>query len=289
MLDSSNGWLIIGFVALLVCLAALAVWTVIFIQGSTKAPISSPQNRRKKLLIPWLIWLAAAASWFMLYQLFDTLSRQSESGRILQCQQNLRAIGQAMKEYHHAFGRFPPAYLPDRNGRPAHSWRVLLLPYLDHEKTYKQYRFDEPWNSAHNWKLLSESGAASLFHCPADSEKREQTSYVMIVGSGTISDGPRGVRLKDITDGSGYTIMVVEMAVSDIHWAEPRDLKAEDMSYQINDTKGRGIRSGHAEGAYVLYCDGAVGILSTSEKPEIVKALTTIAGGEDVKGFFAQH
>jgi Protein of unknown function (DUF1559) len=37
--------------------------------------------------------------------------------------------------YHDTYGRFPPAYIADHDGRPMHSWRVLILPLLEQRTT----------------------------------------------------------------------------------------------------------------------------------------------------------
>jgi prepilin-type processing-associated H-X9-DG protein len=207
---------------------------------------------------------------------------------------NLYQIGSAMRNYHDAYGRFPPAYLADKNGRPMHSWRVLLLPFLECEDTYKAYRFDEPCDSPHNRALTDSAEVRKMFACHSDRHARGEpddweTNYVMIVGPGTISDGPNSVRLGDITDGSANTIMIVEVAGSGIHWAEPRDLKADEIGYRTNDPDAPGISSRHRGGAHVLFCDGSVWLLKDSLDPTTVKALTTIAGGEDMKAFMENN
>ena len=46
------------------------------------------------------------------------------------CAGNLAQVAVALHTYHDVYGRFPPAYLADASGRPRHSWRVLLLPYI---------------------------------------------------------------------------------------------------------------------------------------------------------------
>jgi hypothetical protein len=43
----------------------------------------------------------------------------------------IRDIALAVHSYEARFGQSPPAYKPDANGRPKHSWRVLVLPNPD--------------------------------------------------------------------------------------------------------------------------------------------------------------
>src|SRR5207244_4506816 len=54
-----------------------------------------------------------------------------EASRRSVCVNNLKQIGLALQNYHDDFGCFPPAYIADENGRPMHSWRVLILPYIE--------------------------------------------------------------------------------------------------------------------------------------------------------------
>ena len=48
---------------------------------------------------------------------------------------NLRKSRLALHNYHQANGCFPPAYIADKNGKPMHSWRVLILPYMEYDST----------------------------------------------------------------------------------------------------------------------------------------------------------
>src|SRR5580704_3157028 len=104
-----------------------------------------------------------------------------------ECKNHLQQLALAMHNYHDQYGSFPPAYIADKDGRPMHSWRVLLLPFLEFDSLHKQYRFDEPWNGPHN-RLLAEP-APSLFHCPSDTGAKTNTSYVVVVGPKTIFPG----------------------------------------------------------------------------------------------------
>lgn len=58
-----------------------------------------------------------------------------------------------MHEYQHKHGRLPPAVVHGPEGKPLHSWRVLLLPFIGQEALYKQFKLEEPWDSPHNLSL----------------------------------------------------------------------------------------------------------------------------------------
>jgi prepilin-type processing-associated H-X9-DG protein len=190
-----------------------------------------------------------------------------------------------MLNYHELHRSFPPAYLADRSGQAAHSWRVLLLP-IEQDALYKQYHFDETWNSPHNRALapglhIGMSGVYPAYHCPSDvNSDRLETSYVMVVGKGTISDGPNSVRVDDVTDGTAHTVALAEMAESGIPWMEPRDLKFDEMAFRINDFTTPSVRSRHAGIANVGMFDGSVHVIKEDIDPAALKGLFTIAGGE---------
>jgi len=44
----------------------------------------------------------------------------------------------AVANYHDSHGQFPPPYIAEADGKPMHSWRVLILPYLEHGELYDQ-------------------------------------------------------------------------------------------------------------------------------------------------------
>jgi prepilin-type processing-associated H-X9-DG protein len=186
-----------------------------------------------------------------------------------------------MHNYNQAYGCFPPAYLADKNGKPMHSWRVLLLPYMDQKALYDMYRFNEPWDSANNRRVTDL--AIGLYQCSSEPDRKNPTTnYMMVVGPHMLSDGPHSKTLKEITDGTSNTIMVVEVADSGTWWAEPHDLNFEQMSFKINNSKRQGISSYHVGGVNVAFCDGSVRFLRDSTNPELVKAMLTIDGGEPI-------
>jgi prepilin-type processing-associated H-X9-DG protein len=198
------------------------------------------------------------------------------------CTSNLQRIALAMREYEAAQGSFPPAYVVDKQGKPLYSWRVLLLPYLDQQDLYDQFRLDEPWNSENNHHVSDL--AVDLFQCPGQPEtKLPTTNYMMVVGGHTISAGREPRKITEIIDGLTDTIMLVEVADSLVYWAQPEDLHFDKLRFTVNGSKRREISSYHRSGANVAFCDGSVRLLKKSINPQLVKAMLTIDGGEPIE------
>ncbi|MHC4179485.1 MAG: DUF1559 domain-containing protein [Planctomycetota bacterium] len=257
--------------------------------AGTPGDFAPPKSSQTAIVVVVVMILVVAGAGLLICTgllLWRSSARVSRSQIMLDprgaaCMNNLKQIGMAMHNYHAVHKCFPPAYIPDENGRPKHSWRVLLLPYLEQKILYDDYNFDEPWDGPNNSRLADAIGDVYNYRCPADWGDPSETSFVMIVGPGTISDGPTARKIEDITDGTSRTIMVVEVANSGIHWMEPGDLKAEDITFAINDGTPAGIRSEHPGGAHVLFCDTRVQFLPDSTDPAPIEAMSTIASGED--------
>ncbi|MBN2474137.1 MAG: DUF1559 domain-containing protein [Pirellulales bacterium] len=197
------------------------------------------------------------------------------------CMNNLKQIGLAMLNYEQANGHFPPAYTADDRDRPMHSWRIEMLPYLDHMDLYRAYRFDEPWDGPNNRRLAGQMPIE--FVCPSRPDgDAPTTSYVAVVGPGTAWPGGEGAALSDFRDGPENTILLVEVADADIHWMEPRDLTWQDIATGLHPKTGPGVDSYHPKGVNVLMADASVRHLPSGTPTSTLKALLTIDGGEEV-------
>ena len=210
------------------------------------------------------------------------------ASRRSQCKNNLKWIGLALHNYAETYGSFPPAYIADENGRPMHSWRVLILPFLDQAPLYNQYHFDEPWDGPNNSKLAST--ILAVFNCPSDDHggtgnASTMTNYVAIVGPETAWPDGRATTFQDISDGTSATLLVVEVANSGIHWMEPRDLHVVQMAPTVNAKSGQGISSRHTAGAHGLIADGAVRFVQESVAAEILRAWLTAHAGDESSNF----
>jgi hypothetical protein len=196
-------------------------------------------------------------------------------------QNNLKQIGLALHNYHDVFGQFPPAYECDAAGKPVHSWRVLITPFLEQTPFYQGYNFAEPWNGPNNSRLSPTVPA--VFRSPFDTKcPPGETSYVAIVGPGTMWPDDQSRKLAGVTDGTSNTIMVVELLNTGIHWMEPRDLAVEDLAKVWRDPKHKPPRMDDWETSYafVLYADGSVQWLDRDAAIDRLQALASAAGGE---------
>ena len=222
--------------------------------------------------------------------LLPSLDGYPEPTRRSTCKNNLKQFAIALLNYHETYGSFPPAYVNDKDGRPLYSWRVLILPELDQQPLYDQLHLDEPWDSPHNRPLLDVD--IPLYRCLSDVKVAEEsdseapigmTNYLAVIGPDTVWPAAGVCRLEDITDGKSTTILVVEVANSGIHWAEPRDLHVSQMAREVNPSSGMGLSSQHTGGTHVLRVDGSVRWIADDTSPERLRAMLTRAGGEVVE------
>ena len=73
--------------------------------------------------------------------LLPAIQAAREAARRTQCSNNLKQIALAFHNYNDTYGTFPPAYIPDENGQPMHSWRMLILPFLECDHIYRAVQF----------------------------------------------------------------------------------------------------------------------------------------------------
>lgn len=196
-------------------------------------------------------------------------------------QGRLNQLQLAMRNYHEFHGQFPPAFIADEDGKPMHSWRVLILPFVDEGKLYAEYDFHEPWDGPNNSRLSHRMPV--FFHSDTEPPSGTNTNLVVITGPGTAFPGSTSTKLDDFRDGQENTILLTEISNSKIPWLSPQDLSVETMSFRVNDRLKAGISSIAWRKPYVVFADRIRGYpLSQTIPPDALRALTTIAGGEKV-------
>jgi hypothetical protein len=207
---------------------------------------------------------------FLAALLLPAVQAAREAARTAQCTNHVRQLMLALHTYHDLHRKFPPAYTTDADGKPLHSWRVLLLPYLEEKALYDQFRLDEPWDSPHNRALAARMPA--VYRCPSDRNPNlQQTTYVLVTGKRTAFAGSSAAKLDDMTDrGATFVLIVAESADSGILWTEPRDVDVSALNQGLNAPAGQGLRSAHPGVVIVGYADGRVERLEKGMDPRLL-------------------
>ncbi|MCA9218412.1 MAG: DUF1559 domain-containing protein, partial [Planctomycetales bacterium] len=137
---------------------------------------------------------------------------------------NLRKIGLQFANSESITRRIPPANEGHKYPVSWRVWLVLLLDVKDGRELYRQYRFDEPWDSEANLKLLEKM--PDVFRSPSAPEDQPigHTNYVVFVGDQTMFGKAGGVNLRDVTDGTSNTLLAIETEKS-VPWTKPEDLE----------------------------------------------------------------
>jgi Protein of unknown function (DUF1559) len=134
---------------------------------------------------------------------------------------NLRQIGIAMHNYHDTYQGFPASAICDKKGKPLLSWRVSILPYIEQQELYKEFKLDEPWDSDHNKKLIEKM--PKIYALP-NVNNPGKTHFRVFTGGGAVFDVIQQTKIQDISDGTSNTVMVVESA-EPVIWTKPEDLE----------------------------------------------------------------
>ncbi|MBX3420827.1 MAG: DUF1559 domain-containing protein [Pirellulaceae bacterium] len=198
-----------------------------------------------------------------------------EANRRLSCANNLKQIGIALHNYVSIHGEFPPAYSVDENGRPLHSWRTLILPYMEQNSVYTQIDLSKPWDDPVNQRFHSLQ--ISAYSCPTTQiGQRGLTCYQVVVHPQALLIGGESRSLNEVTDGISNTLAVIESSEVDaVPWMAPQDLPLQNY---LNSAG----RSHHSGGRQLLLGDGAVRFVANSVDENTLNALVTCNGDEPV-------
>ena len=166
----------------------------------------------------------------------------------------------------------------DQGRQAAASWRVALLPFIEQQVYFQQFKLDEAWDHPDNLKLAAQMPA---IYTPRRGERGDKTHMRLFVGPGTLYDPQRNApdrprQIFSIIDGTSNTFYVVE-ATDPVLWIQPDELKY--------DPKGPLPPLGLSERDYFIacMCDGWVRPVKKSTPPEMIRGFITPEGGEIVQ------
>lgn len=206
-------------------------------------PVPPPIGRRRRpdwrrrLVLASVVLVALTAGAVLLAR---EVEKVLEAAERVHC--NLGGVAHALHSYQETYGGLPPAIVYSKDGTPLHSWRVLILPFIEEENLYKEFRLDEPWDSPHNIALLPRMPKS---YAPPGRKVSKVPPYhtvlhVFVGKGGAFEDnhlspvrrsaepGSRiGLKIPDdFPKGTDETLLFVE-AGDPVPWTKPQELSGD--------------------------------------------------------------
>jgi len=238
--------------------------------GESPVPKTSTLTRR---LVEVLTVLAIVG--ILVALLLPAIRSSPEAARRVQCANNLKQIALALQNYEVVYHSLPPAHTVDTDGKPLHSWRTLILPYLEQKSLYERIDLSKPWNDPANKEAYETE--LSVYQCPSAVCPPSHTTYLAVVAPNGCFRPTEPRKLSEITDEPRLTLMVLEVdSEHGVHWMSPTDA-SEQMILDF----GTVARLPHPGGAPAVCVDGQVLFLGSGLKVATLRALISIDGHDD--------
>ena len=188
------------------------------------------------------------------------------------CLNNTKQIMLALLNYEAEHGTLPPAYSVDAEGNRLHSWRALILPYIEGNTTHKLIDFTKPWDDPAN--AAAREVVMEVYLCPsAPYEDEHLTTYLAIVGAEASITGPDGRSLGDVPGGHSHTIAVIDAPHDKaVHWMSPHDITIDEVLAFDEQTR--------AQHRYVFiagYLDGSAEGVDLDIERDVLRSMLTVA------------
>ncbi|WP_238602582.1 DUF1559 domain-containing protein [Fimbriiglobus ruber] len=194
----------------------------------------------------------------------------------------IKIILPGLHGYHDSSSQLPMPFLAPPGGHPPPiepssrlSWRVALLPYIEQNKRYKQFKLDEAWDGPTNGPVARITLPEFNDRAWPSTDPNNQTPYRVFVGGGAIFDERKKMTFSDVGDGTSNTIMLIG-ATQTVPWAQYNELPfAPNAPLPPLGVPRR-------DWIPVGMVDGSVRMANKSIDPQVLKAAITANGGESL-------
>jgi prepilin-type N-terminal cleavage/methylation domain-containing protein/prepilin-type processing-associated H-X9-DG protein len=244
--------------------------------------------------------------------LLPAIQRARESGRNMQCVNNLKQMGVALSNYEQAKKRYPPGN--DQLGNRLHAWSSFILPFLEQSAVSDRIDYTKPWDDPAS-NLSKIDITIPTYVCPSGVKQFPgKQDYGGILGAyikpngealnplttrdehggilyATDADYKLSATAASVSDGLSKTLLVAEAVdremaggadthtYGDACWACGNNCFPLN-SRVINDPTVDAFRSLHSGGLNSLYGDGHTSFLSDRLDVRVLIAICTRTGGE---------
>ncbi|GHT21726.1 hypothetical protein FACS189419_03060 [Planctomycetales bacterium] len=217
--------------------------------------------------------------------LLPAVQSAREAGRRMQCLNHEKQILLALHNYHDAVGALPPLYTVDKDGKPLHSWRVLILPFVERLDLYEKIRLDEPWDSEYNKQF--HNAVVECYTCPSNTDAEGQLCCYSVIAGQVLKPAKKAGEKKGsdfsvISDGMSNTIALVEV-MEPFCWMDPTaDITLDDLAKGSMDEESK-AGSFHPAGFSAALFDGSACFIPDDTSGETLNALGNPSDGKAVK------
>jgi len=239
---------------------------------------STPKVKKRSGFTKWELVIVLAIMAMIIAILLPAVRRGHGPARRTQCRNNLKQIGLALHNYHDVYDALPPAYTMDANGNPLHSWRTLILPYIEHVNVYNMIDLSKPWDDPVNAAAYATTILA--YTCPSATPLPPgHTTYLALAGEDRCFHQTESRQLSEFTNTS-ETLMAIEVSPEDaVHWMAPQD--ADGKFFLTFDESTELV---HTNGLQALRADGSVTLVSSDTPSRERRDLLSVAKGEPTAG-----
>lgn len=225
-------------------------------------------------------------------RVLPAIAAAREAARRSESANHIKELVTGLLNYHDVHDCFPPAVVLGPDGRPWHSWRILLAPFLEGgRELYERYDFGLPWDDERNLAIASTAVRAHTNPLRQD-EEPGLAGYAAIGGPGTLFEDREvrmesaedrrfrkaGTPLARIRDGASRTVALAALAAERrIAWTQPGDLSIGAAMEGGLAAEGFEVlpgRDGAPDQVLVAFCDGTVRTVP-ADAPSL-RALATI-------------
>ena len=180
---------------------------------------------------------------------------------------NLKQIALAYHNYNDTFGVLPTNQL-SKDKKPLLSWRVQILPFIEEDTLFKQFKIDEPWDSEHNKKLIDKM---PKIYAPVRGKADAGMTFYQAFGGSKGWLKPGASIPRSFPDGTSNTIVCAE-AAKPVIWTKPDDL--------VFDGKEVPALGGMFDGRFhAALGDGSTRRFRKGVDPDVLKLLIDPADG----------
>lgn len=236
----------------------------------TKPPVPELVGGRSWILVRVLAYGGVILVFILM--LLPAKRTAREAARRNSCMNNLKQISLALSNYESANGAYPPAYTVDADGRPLHSWRTLILPYMEQLPLYKTIDLTKPWDDPANERAYN--AMPDVYGCPSDLDAHEHpnvTNYLAVVTPESVIRTANSLTYDDLPNPAQAILVIDAGPKHGVHWMSPVDAD-EQLVFGL----GPDSELPHNGNIFLaMYGDGHSGALSVDVAPTVRQALIT--------------